>query len=212
MAFHPSKHGRFIKLSKNFTSATREGDTYDYGVVYSDRPIHLGEVFQLQIDQVETKWAGSLRIGVTLKNPNCPQTVVVRAVTDLFVEDCKDYWILSGSRVHNGSYEKDSDLNVHSLKQKDRIGVQVTAKGDLVFFVNGICKGIAMTGLPTKKELFVIFDVYGRTKEVSWKYYGVDTLENLCKEKVIKTMNNPSRENLDHLPLPKIITDYMYPP
>lgn len=57
--FH-HKHGRFIKLSKTDSRATREGDTYDHGVVFSRRPLKIGEIFQLKIEQMETKWAGSL--------------------------------------------------------------------------------------------------------------------------------------------------------
>lgn len=54
----------------------------------------------------------------------------------------------------------------------DSIGVQVTSKGELIYFYNGVSKGVAITGIPTNKEIFGIFDVYGRTKEVAWKYYG----------------------------------------
>lgn len=112
------------------------------------------------------------RLGVTLKNPNCPHTNVVRAATDLFVDDCKDFWILSGSRIHNGTFEKEYDFNIHSLKLNDCLGVQVTHDGQLVFYANGVNKGVAFSGLPVKKDIFAIFDVYGRTKEVTWKYYG----------------------------------------
>lgn len=59
ISFH-QKHGRFIKLSKVNCRAIREGDTYDHGVVFSCRPIKIGEVFQLKIEQMEPKWAGSL--------------------------------------------------------------------------------------------------------------------------------------------------------
>lgn len=112
------------------------------------------------------------RIGVTLKNPNCPQTNVVRAVTDLFIDDCKDFWVLSGSRLHNGTLEKEYSLNIHSLKVNDCIGVQVTSKGELVYYYNGVNKGVAITGIPIDKEIYGIFDVYGRTKEVVWQYFG----------------------------------------
>lgn len=60
ISFH-QRHGRYIKLSgEHNTLATREGDTYDHGLVFTNRALHLGEVFQLKIDQLESKWAGSL--------------------------------------------------------------------------------------------------------------------------------------------------------
>ena len=116
------------------------------------------------------------RFGVTTKNPSCPETRVVRAVTDLFLPEGRDYWILSGSKVHNGDLEQDYSLNIHSLDVNDVIGIQVTCSGELNFFINGVNKGVAMKGIPTKKELYAVFDVYGRTKQVSWKYYGGETV------------------------------------
>ena len=54
------RHGRYISLCNDNQRAIREGDTYDHGMVFSDRPLHLGEVFQLKIEELESKWAGSL--------------------------------------------------------------------------------------------------------------------------------------------------------
>ena len=54
------RHGRYIILSHGNQTALREGDTYDHGMVFSDRPLHVGEIFQLKIEELEPKWAGSL--------------------------------------------------------------------------------------------------------------------------------------------------------
>ena len=54
------RHGRNITLTNGNQRAMREGDTYDHGMVFSDRPLHIGEVFQLKIEELESKWAGSL--------------------------------------------------------------------------------------------------------------------------------------------------------
>jgi len=54
------RRGRYITLSNDKRRAIREGDTYDHGMVFSDRPLHIGEVFQLKIEDIESKWAGSL--------------------------------------------------------------------------------------------------------------------------------------------------------
>ena len=80
--------------------------------------------------------------------------------------------MLSGTRVHNGEIEKEYSFSIHSLKTNDLIGVQVTCNGNLNYFVNGVNKGTAMSGIPFKKEIFGVFDVYGRTKQVSLKYFG----------------------------------------
>ena len=57
--FH-HRSGKYIKLSEGNTQARRDGDTYDHGLVFSERSLHLGEVFQLKIEEIEPKWAGSL--------------------------------------------------------------------------------------------------------------------------------------------------------
>ena len=59
LALH-ERRGRYITLADNNQRAIREGDTYDHGMVFSDRPLHVGEVFQLKIEELESKWAGSL--------------------------------------------------------------------------------------------------------------------------------------------------------
>ena len=96
----------------------------------------------------------------------------MRAATDLFTPEGKDYWMLSGTRIHNGEMEKEYSFSIHTLKNNDLIGVQVTCDGNLNYFVNGVNQGTAMSGIPSKKEIFGVFDVYGRTKQVSIKYFG----------------------------------------
>lgn len=69
LALH-ERRGRYITLADNNQRAIREGDTYDHGMVFSDRPLHVGEVFQLKIEELESKWAGSL-----VRNNNCCRDV-----------------------------------------------------------------------------------------------------------------------------------------
>lgn len=49
-----------------FHSAT---DDFNHGVVLSSRPLRSNEVFQVRIDKMVDKWAGSIEIGVTTHNP-----------------------------------------------------------------------------------------------------------------------------------------------
>ena len=58
--FFHNRCGRYIRLFDDNRRAKREGDTYDHGLVFSDRPLHVGELFQLKIEEIESKWAGSL--------------------------------------------------------------------------------------------------------------------------------------------------------
>merc|ERR1712189_914 len=89
--------------------------------------------------------------------------------------------ILSGSHGHNGTKEKAYHLNLHKLNVYDTVAVQVRPNGDLHFYENGFDKGIAMKNIPADKEIFAVFDLYGRTKQVSWHYFGALSLEPLQK-------------------------------
>lgn len=80
--------------------------------------------------------------------------------------------MLSGTRIHNGEIEKEYSFSIHSLKVNDILGVQVSSNGNLNYYVNGVNQGVAMSGIPVKKDIFAVFDVYGRTKQVSLKYFG----------------------------------------
>ena len=123
---------------------------------------------------IKTDWHFFImqRFGITTCNPNCPSTNIVRAATDLFTADHQDYWMLSGTRIHNGEIEKEYNFSIHSLKVNDVLGVQVTGNGNLNYYVNGLNQGAAMTQIPLKKDIYAVFDVYGRTKQVSVKYFG----------------------------------------
>ena len=109
---------------------------------------------------------------MTTENPNIASTKIARAVTDLFTSDDENYWILSGCYVHNGRKETVYKLNMHALNVYDKIAVQVRSNGDLHFYENGFDRGVAMSNVPTHKELFAVFDLYGRTTQVCWDYFG----------------------------------------
>lgn len=84
-----------------FHSAT---DDFNHGVVLSSRPLRSNEVFQVRIDKMVDKWAGSIEIGVTTHNPaylQLPSTMTnLRSgniryswLVDVFCWDTW-YWIL----------------------------------------------------------------------------------------------------------------------
>ena len=57
--FH-EKRGRYVAISSDHLTASRAGDTYDHGVCFSQKPLPVGDVFQLRITEMDLKWAGSL--------------------------------------------------------------------------------------------------------------------------------------------------------
>ena len=101
-----------------------------------------------------------------------PGLKIARAVTDLFTNRDEHYWILSGGHAHNGMKEKTYKLNLHTLNVYDKVAVQVRSDGNLHFYENGFDRGVAMSNIPLDKEIYAVFDLYGRTKQVSWDYFG----------------------------------------
>ena len=95
--------------------------------------------------------------------------------------------MLSGTRIHNGEIEKEYSFSIHSLKVNDVLGLQVLNTGDLIYYVNGAPQGIAISGIPVKKDIFAVFDVYGRTKQVSLKYFGGEYWYMLILQKMISS-------------------------
>ena len=58
-----------------------------------------------------------------------------------------------------------------------RVGIQVTQNGHLVFYADGMCMGAAACDIPTKKPIYCIFDIYGRTKVVSKELFQGKCIE-----------------------------------
>lgn len=44
-------------------------DDFNNGVVLTRRPLRPNEVFQVRLERVVTKWAGSIEVGVTTHSP-----------------------------------------------------------------------------------------------------------------------------------------------
>ena len=44
-------------------------DDFNFGVVLTNRPVKPNEVFEVRLDRMVTKWAGSIEIGVTTHAP-----------------------------------------------------------------------------------------------------------------------------------------------
>jgi neuralized-like protein 4 len=44
-------------------------DDFNNGVVLTNRPLKSNELFEVRLDKMVTKWAGSIEIGVTTHNP-----------------------------------------------------------------------------------------------------------------------------------------------
>ncbi|XP_077021862.1 neuralized-like protein 4 isoform X3 [Tamandua tetradactyla] len=170
LLFHPNC-GQKAAITHEGRTALRPHatDDFNHGVVLSSRALRDGEVFQVRIDKMVDKWAGSIEIGVTTHNPaylQLPSTMTnLRSGT----------WMMTGNGVmHNGTtildeYGHNLDrLKVGdppSFKAGDTVGVVRREDGTLHFFVNGMTQGPAAWNVPP--GVYAVVDLYGQAAQAT---------------------------------------------
>ncbi|XP_059483047.1 neuralized-like protein 4 [Neocloeon triangulifer] len=136
-------------------------EDFNNGVVLTSRFLQTGELFEVRLEQMVKKWAGSIEVGVTTHRPqelDFPSTMTnVRSGT----------WMMTGNGVmHNGTTVLDDyGHNLDRLGVGDRVGVMRLADGTLHFYVNGTDQGVAATGVP--EAVYGVIDLYGQASRAS---------------------------------------------
>lgn len=106
--FHPN-HGELVKFENDGSVAYR-AKKFHSGVVFSERRLHPGELFAVEIEQYEVGWHGSLRIGLTHVNPSIFSSNHVKvpkyALPDLM--RLGSTWLYALNTMINALYERDS--------------------------------------------------------------------------------------------------------
>lgn len=147
LTFH-SICGSHATVTQSGRTALRPcaSDDFNNGVVLTKRPLRSNEFFQVRLERVVSKWAGSIEIGVTTHTPTeleFPFTMTnVRTGT----------WMMTGNGVmHNGTTVIEQyGQNLDRLQAGDRVGVVRKDNGTLHFWVNGVDQGPAATNIPEK--------------------------------------------------------------
>ncbi|KAF2900858.1 hypothetical protein ILUMI_05336 [Ignelater luminosus] len=177
LTFHPNC-GAHAQVINNGRTALRPNaaDDFNNGVVLTSRPLKLGELFEVRLERVVTKWAGSIEIGVTTHSPTdleFPFTMTnVRSGT----------WMMTGSGImHNGTTVLEQyGVNLDRLQVGDRVGVVRKESGLLHFFVNGVDQGTAATNVA--ERVYGVIDLYGQAVEATivdmFDYNSPDTIHS----------------------------------
>lgn len=143
-----------------FSSASASDD-FNNGVVLTRRPLRPNEIFQVRLERVVTKWAGSIEVGVTTHSPtelDFPFTMTnVRSGT----------WMMTGNGVmHNGTTVIELyGQNLDRLQVGDRVGCVRKDDGTLHFWVNGVDQGAAAHNVP--ERVYGVIDLYGQAAQAS---------------------------------------------
>ncbi|MEJ1273153.1 neuralized E3 ubiquitin protein ligase 4 [Cricetulus griseus] len=146
--FH-STCGKNVTLEEDGTRAVRLAG-YAHGLVFSTKELKAEEVFEVKVEELDEKWAGSLRLGLTTLAPEemgpgagngpglPPSLPELRTKTTWMVSSCE-----VGSRV---GIRRGTDDTMHIL-------------------VDGEDMGPAATGIA--KNVWAVLDLYGPVRSVS---------------------------------------------
>lgn len=157
LCFHQTC-GSNAQVTHSLRTCLRPNASEDFnnGVVLTRRPLKPNEIFQVRLERIEKKWAGSIEIGVTTHSPQeleFPFTMTnVRSGT----------WMMTGNGVmQNGTtIIEQYGLNLDRLQVGDRVGVVRRDDGTLHFSVNGVDQGRAADKVPEK--VYGVIDLYGQ--------------------------------------------------
>lgn len=153
--------GENVCLDNNCTTAKRLNpiETYGYGICFTNTPLVNGEVFEIQVDKIVTKWNSAVCLGVTTHIP--PN--LTRIGYGLLL---KESWLLHGSSLwENGNDIGPYSLKINDVQVGDKLGMMKAPDSTLHFYLNGIDNGIAFSNLP--EVVYGVVDVYGNCCKVS---------------------------------------------
>lgn len=68
--FHPQCYGTNIELTDDRTVAYRK-QSYANGLVFSEKPLKVGEMFLVEINKNERGWSGFMRLGMSRRLSDC---------------------------------------------------------------------------------------------------------------------------------------------
>lgn len=145
-------------------------DDFNNGVVLTKRPLRLNELFEVRIDRLVTKWAGSIEIGVTTHRPG----VIDYPLTMTNVHS--GTWMMTGVGImHNGTtIVNQYGVNLDTLSVGDRVGAMVKSNGSVHFYVNGVDQGEASKNIPA--GVYGVVDLYGQAAQITLCRDNVDQI------------------------------------
>lgn len=138
-------------VSTDGVSVSKKGNVlYQPALVYSTQPLCELSCFEVEMSLISSHYAGKIMIGICrvpryshiaqLCNPTCVPY------------ESRDYCVWHNGALWNNLHPihmKTSYGSVHlmDLKNHDRIGFVITITGDLAFYVNGECQGLAASNV-----------------------------------------------------------------
>ncbi|MBN3317446.1 NEUL3 ligase, partial [Atractosteus spatula] len=150
LTFHPHAKGSSISLRAGGLLAERVGSSFKDAIVFTSRPLRVGEVARLRVERGEGRWHGALRLGVAAWHPSRldPDLLPPFACPDL--QQLPGFWVEA--------------LPEECACPGNELAFWVTGWGELHFQVNGGRKHKLLGGIDISAPLWGLIDVYGQTR------------------------------------------------
>ncbi|KAJ0183844.1 hypothetical protein K1T71_000267 [Dendrolimus kikuchii] len=162
LLFHTLRDSNVIIINDGKTAHRPNAfEFFNNGIVMTNRTLRTNELFQVRLDLVIPKWAGSIEIGVTQHSSNDIQF-------PFKMSNAKSgTWAITGEDVIRDGIVMIPQYvrNLNRLIEGDSVGVMRKDMGILHFFVNGVDQGPAAFNIP--EHVFgIIGNTYGRLLSV----------------------------------------------
>ncbi|XP_028032993.1 neuralized-like protein 4 isoform X1 [Bombyx mandarina] len=162
LLFHTLRDSNVIIINDGKTAHRPNAfEFFNNGVVMTNRTLRTNELFQVRLDLIIPKWAGSIEIGVT-------QHTASEFEFPFRMSNAKSgTWAITGEDViRDGTIIIPQYVrNLNRLVEGDTVGVMRKDMGILHFYVNGIDQGPAAFNIP--EHVFGIIDLYGRVAQAT---------------------------------------------
>ena len=163
--FYFDRSGKHVTCD-NLTIHRDGSNSLTGGVVFGSTPLQGIAELELEILRtVQLSTSASLRFGVVrcqegtlpYEKSSIPDDISIQK-NHLAWTEGGQIWNLLNSKIDvNSSYGSKS---LSSLKEGDRVGMQIVDDGDLYFHVNGVCQGLAAHHIYKKGwNLYPVIDV-----------------------------------------------------
>ncbi|XP_028906352.2 E3 ubiquitin-protein ligase NEURL1B isoform X1 [Ornithorhynchus anatinus] len=142
--FHPTR-GPDVTFSQDRMAACTNWQESNRTLVFSDRPLHIGESLFVEVGHLGLPYYGALSFGITSCDPGTLRTSELPADPDALL-DRKEYWVVYRA--------------FPVLSSGDILNFLVLPNGEVHHGVNGSSRGMLMC-VDTSQALWVFFTIHG---------------------------------------------------
>ncbi|KAL3095397.1 hypothetical protein niasHS_007496 [Heterodera schachtii] len=152
LKFH-SVCGTNIQLLREGRVARRK-ESFCKGLAFSNRPISIDEIVCIRLSEIGTNWSGVMRFGVTNVDPASFRDIELPKFA------CPDL-------TSKGGYWAKSLAERYSV-EGSILHFFTNANGEMYYGVNGVHKGLFLSGINVLSPLWIIVDIYGNSIAVEF--------------------------------------------